>query len=115
MEMSAVDSIAQGRVWSGVEALNNGLVDELGGLQDAIAKAAELAEISDYGVKELPKFDSDFEKLMGDLGGVYFKSKTEDYLKESLGEEVYQQFSNIRNIQQQKGIQARMPFELTIK
>ena len=54
--MAQVDSVAQGRVWSGTEALEIGLVDELGNLDDAISAAAEMAEIDTYGVKKFPKY-----------------------------------------------------------
>jgi len=67
MERDAVHEVAQGRVWSGQQALDNGLVDELGGLDAALAKAAELAEIEDYGILFLPKHKDFFELLMEDL------------------------------------------------
>ena len=50
-----VDEIGQGRVWSGVDALEIGLIDEIGGLEDAIVSAAELAELEDYRIITLPK------------------------------------------------------------
>ena len=67
MERDAVHEVAQGRVWSGQQALDNGLVDELGGLDAALKKAAELAELEDYGVLFLPKHKDFFELLMEDL------------------------------------------------
>ncbi|NNG10277.1 MAG: signal peptide peptidase SppA, partial [Arenibacter sp.] len=56
--MAQADSLAQGRIWSGVDAKRLGLVDELGGLDDAIAEAANLAGLENYGIKKLPKYKS---------------------------------------------------------
>lgn len=69
MEIDAVDAIGQGQVWTGMDALNNGLVDELGGLDDAIAAAAELAEISDedFGIKTIDQELSPTEQMLIDL------------------------------------------------
>jgi len=71
MELDAVDAIGQGQVWTGMDALNNGLVDELGGLDDAIAAAAELAEISDedFGIKSIDQELSPGEQILIDLLG----------------------------------------------
>jgi len=71
MEIDAVDAIGQGQVWTGMDALNNGLVDELGGLDDAIAAAAELAEISDedFGIKVIDQELSATEQMLIDLIG----------------------------------------------
>jgi protease IV len=69
LERDAVHEVAQGRVWTGEQALERGLVDELGGLHTALAKAAELAEIEDYGVVRWPKQKSLFEVLLEDLDG----------------------------------------------
>ena len=67
MEFDAVHQVAQGRVWTGEQALERGLVDELGGLEEAIAKAAELAELDDFGITRLPKKKDFMELLMEDL------------------------------------------------
>lgn len=71
MEIDAVDAIGQGQVWTGIDALNNGLVDELGGLDDAIAAAAELAEIGDedFGIKSIEQELSPTEQMLIDLLG----------------------------------------------
>ena len=71
MEIDAVDAIGQGQVWTGMDALNNGLVDELGGLDDAIAAAAELAGISDedFGIKSIDQELSATEQMVIDLLG----------------------------------------------
>jgi protease-4 len=69
MEVDAVHEVAQGRVWTGEQALGHGLVDELGGLHEALAKAAELAEIDDYGVSRVPRAKGFMELLAEDLEG----------------------------------------------
>jgi len=71
MEIDAVDAIGQGQVWTGMDALNNGLIDELGGLDDAIAAAAEIAEISDedFGIKSIDQELSATEQMVIDLLG----------------------------------------------
>lgn len=114
MTMAQVDSVAQGRVWSGTEALEIGLVDELGNLDDAIAAAAEMAELSAYGVKKFPKYKSGFERFMEDLEGASVKVK-ENLLKDEIGEEAYQVLMELKSLKKQSGIQAKMPFALDIK
>jgi protease-4 len=70
MDIDAVHEVAQGRVWTGTQALERGLVDELGGLPAAVAKAAELAELEAYGVTRLPEQKDFIELLMEDLAAV---------------------------------------------
>lgn len=114
MSVEAVDEIAQGRVWSGVDAKELGLVDEIGNLDDAIAAAAEMVDLETYGIRKYPKYKSDFEKLMEDFGGA--KAKVgESFIKEELGEEAFQILREVKQLSQQKGVQARMPFTLKIK
>jgi protease-4 len=67
MEFDAVNRIAQGQVWTGVDALENGLVDQLGELDDAIEVAASLAEIDEYGIKHIEQELSDTQQLILDL------------------------------------------------
>ncbi|SIQ25105.1 signal peptide peptidase SppA [Maribacter ulvicola] len=114
MSMAQVDSVAQGRVWSGTEALEVGLVDELGNLEDAIVAAAEMAELGSYGVKKFPKYKSGFERFMEDLEGASLQIK-ERLLKNEIGDEAYRVLKELQSFKEQKGIQARMPFALDIK
>ena len=114
MSMERADSLAQGRVWSGVEALELGLVDQLGGLEDAISEAAELAEISSYSIRRYPRYKSNFEMLMEDLSGAKTKVK-EDVIKDELGPEAFDLYKEVKRATQQRGVQARMPFSITIK
>lgn len=114
ISIAQADSMAQGRVWSGVDAKRLGLIDELGNLDDAIAAAAELAELESYGIKKYPKYKTGFEKFMEDIGGV--KSKIgQNFIKEEIGVETYELLNQMKSIMEQKGIQAKMPFVMDIK
>lgn len=113
MTFVQVDSIAQGRVWTGTEALKNGLIDQLGNLNDAIKVAAELAEVSDYRTTSYPRFKTDFKDAFKPFS--FTKLKKENLLKKELGLENYTIYKNIKRFTELKGIQARMPFEIEIK
>jgi len=105
-----VYKIAEGRVWSGMEAINIGLVDELGNLDAAVAKAAELAELTDYGIIVYPKTQDFFTKLFSKLDS---EAKVEKAMQQQLGE-LYFTYKGIKTITESSGIQARLPFELMI-
>lgn len=103
-----VDSIAQGRVWSGTNAIELGLVDELGGIEKAIAYAADKANLESYSIKEYPKQEDLFESL--------FKTETQEYyakllMKKNLGE-TYQYLEAIETINRLEGVQALMPLTI---
>lgn len=112
MTQDEVKAISEGRVWTGNDALKNGLVDELGGLDVALKHAAEAAEIDNYKIKELPIFEKDLDKLLQGFGLV--KSK-EDILKEELGEANYKIMQEIKSMSKRKGIQLLFPFDTEIK
>ena len=112
MSVQAVDSIAQGRVWSGVDAMQNGLVDELGDLDDAISYAAELAAIVEYKVRNYPDYKLDLGEKLSSFP--FMKSK-EKAMIEALGLENYKTYQTIKQFSELKGMQARMPFVLEIK
>jgi len=114
ISMARADSLAQGRVWSGVEAQELGLVDELGGLDDAIIAAAELAEIEEFGIRKYPRFKSGFERFMEEM--VSAKSDgVQAQLQAEMGQELYSVFSELKTLVQQRGIQARLPFTIRIR
>ncbi|AWX45179.1 Serine protease SPPA, chloroplastic [Flagellimonas maritima] len=114
MSMAEVDSLAQGRVWSGIDAQEIGLVDELGSLDDAIEAAAEMVGIDTYGIRKYPKYKSDFERFMEDFGGA--KSKIgETLIQEEIGSEAYKMLKEFKQFAKQEGVQAKMPFSLNIK
>ncbi|MBR4836876.1 MAG: signal peptide peptidase SppA [Bacteroidales bacterium] len=106
LRQSYVDSIGQGRVWSGVDALEIGLVDELGGLDKAIEYAAKQANLENYSIKSYPKQQNLMEMLMnGNIQEPYTKS----LLKKRLGTN-YTYIETVENITKLDGIQALMPF-----
>lgn len=113
MTFEQVNEIAQGRVWTGKEALKNGLVDKLGNLNDAITVAAELAQIEAYKVRNYPNYKKDLKEAFS--FSPFTKASKEDILKEALGNENYQLYNNINQMKKLKGIQARMPYILQIK
>jgi protease-4 len=110
MTQSQVDSIGQGRVWSGEDAKQIGLVDEIGDLDDCVKAAAQAAGMSDYALRELPSLVDPFEKLMEKLSGAQEASVA----KELLGEQylIYQQVKEAVGWQ---GVQARLPFILNLR
>ncbi|MEZ5196111.1 MAG: signal peptide peptidase SppA [Bacteroidales bacterium] len=109
MTVEQVDEVAQGRVWSGRDALGLGLVDEIGGLDDAIQIAVELAELEDFRVIDLPKQKEPFEQFLNDLMG---QNRT-GILQNELGEN-YKYFRYIQEVSRWNGVQARIPFEITV-
>jgi len=111
MSFAQVDSIAQGRVWSGSQALKIGLVDKIGGLDDALKEAASLAKIKNYKTQNFPEFEKNINDILENLP--FAKSK-EAFIKEELGDETYRLMEQIKRMQSQKGVQAMMPFEITI-
>lgn len=106
-----IDSIGQGRVWTGEQALKIGLVDELGGLDKAIEIAAEKANVEKYYTRHYPEQKDFFTMLMEEsLGGM----KT-SLLKSLLSETEFRHYSLLKNFEKQDNIQARMPFDIEIK
>ena len=106
LRQSYVDSIGQGRVWSGTDALELGLVDEIGGLDKAIAYAAKQANLTDYSIKDYPKQTNLMDMLLSaDMPEPYTKS----LIKNKLGKN-YTYFESIENITSLEGVQALMPF-----
>ena len=112
MTYAQVDAIGQGRVWSGSDAVKIGLVDKIGGLDDALKYAASLAKIKDYKTQNFPEYNKNFHDLLGKLP---FMQSKENFIKAEVGEENYKVIEQIRKVQAKKGIQAAMPFEITIE
>ena len=110
MTFEEVDSIAQGRVWTGKEALEKGLVDELGSLEDAVRAAADLVGITEYRVRNYPDYEKEFKDM---FRGPFAKVK-ENMLKTELGESNYQALQRIKEFSELKGIQTRLPFLIEI-
>ena len=109
MSSQSVDSIGQGRVWSGTSALKIGLVDEIGGLNEAIHGAARLAGIDNYSVRELPVFEDPYTRILSQLGGEVKMSM----LKKELGESV-KYYNMVQELKDMSGIQARLPYFIDV-
>ncbi|UCS93124.1 signal peptide peptidase SppA [Echinicola marina] len=111
MSKEAVLEVASGRVWSGVQAKEKGLVDVLGGLEDAIEIAATKANIEDeYRVLYFPKQKNFIEQIMSELG-TDIEAK---YMNYRFGES-YQMFQQIEKVKDMQGVMARMPFDVIIE
>jgi len=108
----AVENIAQGRVWTGKQAVKNGLVDYLGGLDDALAAAAKAADLEDYNKMEYPIFKEDLESI---LSGITPSLKLKSSLTEWLPKNLKHSFEIIKTENSLLSIQALVPFELSIK
>lgn len=107
---NTIDSIGQGRVWSGADAIKINLVDELGGINDAIVYAAKQAKLKEYELMNLPKQKDPLQELL---------SNTQDEMeartmKSYLGEQ-YIYMKHLKNVLQLKGVQARLPYEMIIE
>ena len=112
MSFAQVDAIAQGRVWTGADAIKIGLVDKIGGLKDAINEAARLAKIKTFNTQNYPEYNKNFDDLLENFP---FAKTKERWIKEEIGEENYKMMEQIKRIQSYKGIQARMPFDISIQ
>ena len=109
-----VDSIGQGRVWAGADAINLGLVDQLGDMEDAIAYAAQKAELgNDFKVTAWPKQKDFFTRMMESMNGNN-TDKLDAAMKQKLGV-YYNYFQGLENLQKNTGIQARLPFDMVIE
>jgi protease-4 len=115
MPVERLRRLASGRVWSGVEAKENGLVDVLGDFDDALALAAKRAHLKqdDYTIKALPRRRSALQNLLSMFDGESEEAKVRA-MKSELGPlfPVYQQY---RAVMQMQGVQARLPYELTVE
>ncbi len=110
MTKEAVDEIGQGRVWSGIDAKEIGLIDEFGGFREAIAMAVEKAKIEKYRVVYLPRQKKPIELIMEE-----FRSDIKtSILKNELGTD-YQYYQDLKNLLRTQGIQARLPYEFIIE
>ena len=109
-DMAYVDSIAQGRVWSGTDAVRLGLVDKIGSLQDAINSAARLAKLDDYRLREYPQQENWLNQLLNKN-----KQTPQALIKQEIGAENFKVYQQLKQVQQMVGtVQARLPFDFFI-
>ena len=111
MEQSAVDEIGQGRVWAGADALKIGLVDALGNIDDAVAKAAELAKLENYKISYYPKKKDFWTKLMEKSSN---NNNVQAFIKQELGDQYYI-YQGLNQIKRAEGVQAMMPMQIRIE
>ena len=112
LDPAVVDSIAQGRVWTGQRALALGLVDRIGNIDDAVASVARMAKVTDYQLREYPEPKSPLDFLFSN----YKKYTRAETLKSELGEEGWQLYSRIKQVREEFGRpQARLPYDMKIE
>lgn len=109
MTTAEVDSIGQGRVWSGEDALEIGLVDLLGGIDDAIEIAARMAKVENYRVVEYPAKKDPMQEILENITG----KGEEALLKHRLGQ-YYEYVEDVEELMQMQGVQARLPYQIYI-
>lgn len=110
-EMAYIDSIAQGRVWTGTRGREIGLVDRIGTLQDAIVSAAKMADVKEYKLKEYPERKTLLEQVMSS----YKKAIKTNLIKEEIGERQLRALQELKKVKQMVGTpQARLPFSVSI-
>lgn len=112
LPVESVEKIAQGRVWLATDALNIKLVDQLGGIDDAVKKAAELAKLKEYYTSDYPTAASWMDAMLNSMSssGTYL----DEQLRQTLGD-FYQPFTMLRSIDKREAIQARIPYAISIK
>lgn len=109
-DMAYVDSVAQGRVWSGDDALRLGLIDKIGGLQDAINSAARLAKLDDYRLREYPQKENWLNSILNKN-----RETPQAIIKQEIGADNYKVYRQLQQVQQMVGtIQARLPYDFLI-
>jgi protease-4 len=109
MTKEAVDSVAQGRVWSGTDARQLGLVDAMGGLNEAIEIASEMADLDFYRTVSLPVQEDPYQKLIRDLSGNIKMS----LMKKELGES-FRYYIELKDLVYSSGIQMELPYKFDI-
>lgn len=114
MTKEQVNEIAQGRVWTGVDAHRLGLVDEIGGLEVAIKYAAKLGKTTSYRTEDFPEYEKSIEDILANFTGMAMFKTKEQLIKEQIGEEAYQMLEQLKRVKSRKGIQAIMPYEIAI-
>ena len=109
--MAQIHEVAQGRVWLAPDALKVGLVDEIGSLDDAVKKAAQLAKLQEYHTKNYPEPAPWYATLMEQAEG---KNYLDEELKTLLGDQ-YVQWTYLKTINKRNRIQAVMPYSIKMK
>ncbi|MBK8388060.1 MAG: signal peptide peptidase SppA [Saprospiraceae bacterium] len=113
MSKDSVHLVAQGRVWTGQKAITNGLVDELGNLDDAIAAAAKMAKVDDYRVSEFPYIEKEFwEELLQSLTkSSEPEAQVKNWLK-TQNKSLYETSIYLEKLSKMEKVQAKLPFRI---
>lgn len=112
MTLEEVEQVAQGRVWTGEQAVTNGLVDELGGLEAALKYTAELVDLEAYQIKEYPEFEIDLDRFIRSSG---FIQSADEFAIEAIGEDLYNILEEAKAQSERKGVQVLFPFSTKIQ
>ena len=112
LSLEEVEAIAQGRVWTGRQALENGLVDGLGGMDQALEAAARLAQIEEYNLSSYPKIEPEFEDFLSAMGPF---SKIEEKLLAHYPKEINLFLTTLSRQEQRAKVQLRLPYSVEIK
>jgi protease-4 len=110
MSWDEVDAIGQGRVWSGSNAKENGLIDVYGGLDRAIEIAAEMCGIEKYRIVELPVLEDPLQLFLKEIS----ENARMRILKKELGE-YYKYLEQLEDLENMSGVQARLPFKVELQ
>ncbi len=112
LDPAIVDSIAQGRIWTGMRAKQLGLIDQFGGTEDAIRCAARMAKLDEYRIKEYPEPVNVLDKLLKKTSPLGFESQ----LRKELGESNYALYRQMLDVKEMtNSVQARLPFQFIIQ
>lgn len=111
MSVEQVNNIAQGRVWSGREALQNGLIDEIGTLNDVLSFVSKENALGSYDVESYPIYKTNLKEIFQKYP-ISLKATT---LQEKMGKEAYKMYQKVKNLSEQEGIQARMWFDINLE
>ncbi|MDO5655701.1 MAG: signal peptide peptidase SppA [Flavobacteriaceae bacterium] len=107
-----IDALGGGRVYTGMEAKRNGLVDELGSLQDAIKYAAEKAGIENYQLKSFPQKKNDLETLLKEMN---LTAEVKNEIRSSMDPEILKMYMRVEQLKSLNGVQVLWPYEMKIK
>lgn len=107
LNMEKVEDLSKGRIWSGKDAVENGLVDAIGGLEDAIQATAEMAAIENYNIDSYPKYENEFEYIFLDALS-FIRLKIFNHPIEKFASELIK-------LSEMEGIQAIIPFSINIE
>lgn len=107
LNMEKVEDLSKGRIWSGKDAVENGLVDAIGGLEDAIQATAEMAAIENYNIDSYPKYENEFEYIFLDALS-FIRLKVFNHPIEKFASELIK-------LSEMEGIQAIIPFSINIE